>query len=92
LSSLSEKQILYFLTQLILLVLTARILADLMRRVGQATVIGELMAGIVLGPSILGKLFPGLERMVFPPDPWARKYSSLPSPISSSSISDVADR
>lgn len=68
-SSLSEKQILYFLTQFILLVLTARILADLMRRVGQATVIGELMAGIVLGPSILGKLFPGLERMVFPPDP-----------------------
>jgi Kef-type K+ transport system membrane component KefB len=67
--SLSEKQILYFLIQFILLVLTARLLADLMRRAGQATVIGELMAGVVLGPSILGKLLPNIERMIFPPDP-----------------------
>jgi len=69
LPSLSEKQILYFLIQFILLVLTARFLADLMRRAGQATVIGELMAGLVLGPLILGKLFPSVERMIFPPDP-----------------------
>jgi Kef-type K+ transport system membrane component KefB/nucleotide-binding universal stress UspA family protein len=69
LPSLSEKQILCFLIQFILLVLTARFLADLMRRAGQATVIGELMAGLVLGPSILGKLFPSVELMIFPPDP-----------------------
>jgi Kef-type K+ transport system membrane component KefB len=67
--SLSEKQILSFLTQFILLVLTARLLADLMRRAGQATVIGELMAGVVLGPSILGKCLPGIERRIFPPEP-----------------------
>jgi Kef-type K+ transport system membrane component KefB len=67
--SLSEKQILSFLTQFILLVLTARLLTDLMRRAGQATVIGELMAGVVLGPSILGKCLPGIERRIFPPEP-----------------------
>jgi len=50
-------------------VLTARLLADLMRRAGQATVIGELMAGVVLGPSILGKISPSIERIIFPPDP-----------------------
>lgn len=67
--SLSEKQLLYFLLQFILLVLTARLLADLMRRAGQATVIGELMAGLILGPSILGKFLPSVQRMLFPPDP-----------------------
>jgi hypothetical protein len=69
LPSLSEKQVLYFLIQFIVLVLSARSLADLMRRLGQATVIGELMAGLVLGPSILGKFPPGVERLIFPPDP-----------------------
>jgi Kef-type K+ transport system membrane component KefB len=47
LSSLTEKQVLYFLIQFTLLVLTARLLADLMRRWKQASVIGELLAGIV---------------------------------------------
>src|SRR5271170_5748269 len=68
LPSLSEKQILHFLIQFILLIITARLLADLMRRVGQATVIGELLAGLVLGPSLLGKLLPGVHHMLFPPD------------------------
>jgi Kef-type K+ transport system membrane component KefB len=67
--SLSEKQILSFLTQFILLVLTARLLADLMRRAGQTIVIGELIAGVVLGSSILGKCLPSIERMIFPTEP-----------------------
>jgi Kef-type K+ transport system membrane component KefB/nucleotide-binding universal stress UspA family protein len=69
LPGLTEKQVLYFLTQFIVLVLTARILADVMRRAGHATVIGELMAGLVWGPSVLGRLLPAVQRAVFPPDP-----------------------
>ena len=61
LPSLSEKQVLYFLIQLIVLVLSARLLADLMRRLGQATVIGELMASLVLGSSILGEFLRALR-------------------------------
>jgi K+:H+ antiporter len=68
-ASLSEQQILYFLLQFIVLVLTARVLADVMRRAGQATVIGELLAGLLLGQSVLGKVAPGVARMIFPPDP-----------------------
>jgi Kef-type K+ transport system membrane component KefB len=67
--SLTEHQVLRFLAQLILLVVTARVLADLFQRIGQATVIGELLAGIVLGPSILGRLMPGLYGRIFAPDP-----------------------
>src|SRR5271156_1177432 len=40
-----------------------------MRRIGQATVIGELMAGLLLGQSVLGHFFPAAFRLVFPNDP-----------------------
>lgn len=66
---LSEIQVLRFLIQFALLFLVARVLADVMKRLGQATVIGELLAGIVLGPSLLGHLAPGVYRLLFPPDP-----------------------
>jgi Kef-type K+ transport system membrane component KefB/nucleotide-binding universal stress UspA family protein len=69
LESLTEKQVLYLLAQFALLVFTARLLADLMRRIGQATVIGELMAGLLLGQSVLGHFFPAAFRLVFPNDP-----------------------
>ncbi len=66
---LSELQVLRFLTQFTLLFVTARALADLMKRLGQATVIGELMAGIIYGPSLLGHLAPAVYRYLFPADP-----------------------
>ncbi|HTW88489.1 MAG TPA: cation:proton antiporter, partial [Candidatus Binataceae bacterium] len=66
---LSEIQILRFLTQFALLFLTARALGDLMKRLGQATVIGELLAGILLGPSLLGHAAPIAYRLLFPADP-----------------------
>jgi Kef-type K+ transport system membrane component KefB/nucleotide-binding universal stress UspA family protein len=68
---LSEVQVLRFLIQFTLLFVTARILADTMKRLGQATVIGELLAGIIFGPSILGHLAPAAYRLLFPPDPLA---------------------
>jgi Kef-type K+ transport system membrane component KefB len=65
---LSETQVLRFLIQFTLLFVIARTLADGMKRLGQATVIGELLAGIVLGPTILGHFAPGLHALIFPPD------------------------
>ena len=65
---LSEIQVLRFLIQFTLLFVIARALADAMKRLGQATVIGELLAGIVLGPTILGHFAPGLHALIFPPD------------------------
>ncbi|HXR25530.1 MAG TPA: cation:proton antiporter [Candidatus Binataceae bacterium] len=65
---LTELQVLRFLIQLTLLFVIARALADVMKRLGQATVIGELLAGIVLGPTLLGHFAPGLHAMLFPPD------------------------
>ncbi len=65
---LNETQVLSFLIQFTLLFVSARMLADVMKRLGQATVIGELLAGILLGPTILGHFAPALHRILFPPD------------------------
>ncbi len=43
-----------------------------MRRFGQPAVVGELAAGLLLGPSVLGKLAPGLQSWLFPPEPIQR--------------------
>ncbi|HTT77133.1 MAG TPA: cation:proton antiporter [Candidatus Binataceae bacterium] len=67
-SPLSEVQVLHFLIQFTLMFVLARLLADVMKRLGQATVIGELLAGIILGPSLLGHFAPGISTMIFPPD------------------------
>src|ERR1700733_15357346 len=65
---LTEVQVLRFLIQLTLLFVIARPWGDGMKRLGQATVIGELLAGIVLGPTVLGHFAPGLHAFIVPPD------------------------
>ncbi|MBI3830346.1 MAG: cation:proton antiporter [Planctomycetes bacterium] len=47
-----------FLLQLALILATARALGELLRLINQPPVLGELMAGIVLGPTVLGALWP----------------------------------
>ncbi|MFM2160681.1 MAG: hypothetical protein RLZZ383_193 [Pseudomonadota bacterium] len=54
------------LLQIAAVLITARALGALMQRLGQPPVIGEILAGIVLGPSILGALAPGTFAMLFP--------------------------
>jgi Kef-type K+ transport system membrane component KefB len=56
------------LLQLILIVLFARIFGGLFVKMGQPAVIGEMLAGIVLGPSVVGALFPGAFQFIFPVD------------------------
>ncbi|MEV7393274.1 cation:proton antiporter [Streptomyces sp. NPDC091215] len=42
--------------------------ARAVRRVGQPAVVGEIAAGILLGPSLLGRLWPTGQAWIFPPD------------------------
>ena len=53
--------------QVILVVAAATLVGGLFRRMGQPAVIGEMVAGILLGPSLLGLLSPGTEAFLFPP-------------------------
>jgi Kef-type K+ transport system membrane component KefB len=50
------------------IVSVARATGALFRRAGQTAVIGEMCAGILLGPSVLGALSPSSERYLFPAD------------------------
>ncbi len=54
------------LVQLILIVLLARVFGALFVKIGQPAVIGEMIAGIVLGPSVVGTLFPAASHFIFP--------------------------
>ena len=49
------------------IMLTAQLLGALLERSGQPRVIGEILGGIALGPSLLGVIAPGLETSLFGP-------------------------
>ena len=63
---LGHEALLLLLLQLALLLIVARLLGELARRVGLPSVVGELLAGIVLGPSLLGSIAPGAFEAIFP--------------------------
>ena len=55
-----------FLLQVVLLVFLGRLLGEAMQRLGQPAVIGQLLAGLLLGPSVLGVVAPAIQQMLFP--------------------------
>ncbi|MBL7953036.1 MAG: cation:proton antiporter [Flavobacteriales bacterium] len=52
--------------QILAIIATARFFAYLFNKLGQPSVIGEIVAGIVLGPSVVGYWFPGAFTFLFP--------------------------
>jgi Kef-type K+ transport system membrane component KefB len=52
--------------QIISIIFFGKLFGFLFKKIGQPTVIGEIVAGIVLGPSIIGMLFPEFSAFVFP--------------------------
>ncbi len=54
------------LLQIIVIISCARLFGFLFKKIGQPAVIGEIVAGIVLGPSITGAYFPGINDFLFP--------------------------
>lgn len=65
---LDERHIFLFLVQLFVLLLCARGLGEIFRRWKQPPLSAELLVGIVLGPTLLGRFLPGFHAMLFPPD------------------------
>lgn len=52
--------------QITSIILVSRIFGYIFNKIGQPTVIGEIVAGIVLGPSLLGLFFPEFSGFIFP--------------------------
>jgi Kef-type K+ transport system membrane component KefB len=54
------------LAQIITIIIVARLLGWVCKKIGQPTVIGEIAAGIILGPSFVGMYFPEFSATLFP--------------------------
>ena len=57
-----------FVAQIVLLLIVGRGLGEVFQRLGQPAVMGQLVAGILLGPSLFGWLWPSAHEMIFPAD------------------------
>ena len=54
------------LLQIITIIIVARVFGWIFRKIGQPSVIGEIIAGIFLGPSLVGMYFPEYSALLFP--------------------------
>jgi len=61
-----EHPLAMLLFQIITIILVARLFGYLCKKIGQPRVIGEIIAGIVLGPSLVGMYFPEFSATLFP--------------------------
>lgn len=55
-----------FLAELVILMVCGRALGEVMARIGQPAIFGQLLAGVALGPSLFGLVLPGLHDVIFP--------------------------
>lgn len=62
---LAHGDVLFLLIQISILLISARILGEIARRFRQPTVIGELFAGIIIGPTVIGGIFPDFIEWLF---------------------------
>ena len=55
-----------FFLQMFVILAAARVVGSLARRIGQPQVVGEMIAGVLLGPSLFGHFAPELQAHLFP--------------------------
>src|SRR5262245_47831379 len=61
----SQLSIAFFL-QMFFILLVCRVVGWFSRKLGQPQVVGEMIAGVLIGPSLLGLLFPEVQAAIFP--------------------------
>ncbi len=61
-----EHPLAILLIQIVTIIFAARLFGWIFSKIGQPTVIGEIIAGIVLGPSLVGMYFPEFSATLFP--------------------------
>ncbi|MDR7131222.1 Kef-type K+ transport system membrane component KefB [Algoriphagus sp. 4150] len=67
--SLAHKDVINLLLQLASMLLLARVFAEIAQKFNQPSVVGEILAGVVLGPTILGSLGPEVFDFLFQSNP-----------------------
>ncbi len=64
----SDQTVVAFFIAMLVVMLFARLCGALMPRIGQPRVMGEVLAGIILGPTVFGAIAPGLQGSLFASD------------------------
>ena len=64
----------YFFLQVAVIITVCQLVGRLAQKLGQPQVVGEMIAGVTLGPSLLGWLFPPLQRALFPKETLGMLY------------------
>jgi len=62
---MSEDRLIQFFIQLAFMLMAAVLCGAAARRLGQPAVLGEIIGGILIGPSVLGRMAPGLHYQLF---------------------------
>ena len=68
-SSSTGKSEAILVAEVILLMIVGRLAGEGMQRLGQPALMGQLLAGIILGPSLFGWIWPEAQKFLFPSDP-----------------------
>jgi K+:H+ antiporter len=61
--------VIHFFLQLTIILALCRLVGMLARKVGQPQVVGEMIAGVLMGPSLFGLLLPDVQQQIFPKGP-----------------------
>ena len=69
-SKLNAAEVLNFLVIVSIILISSRVLGEVFRKFKQP-VVGEILAGIIIGPSLLGSAFPHFFQQIFLSEPRA---------------------
>ncbi|MEO8425991.1 MAG: cation:proton antiporter [Verrucomicrobiota bacterium] len=70
---MSDHSVSIFIRAILVMLLVGRLLGEVMHRLGQPAVLGQLIGGVVIGPSLLGFFFPEVYLAIFPGTPDQKK-------------------
>jgi len=65
---IQEHHLLLFLFQFGLILALSKLIGSFFKRINQPTITGDLLIGLLLGPTILGRFFPDIFIRIFPAD------------------------
>jgi Kef-type K+ transport system membrane component KefB/nucleotide-binding universal stress UspA family protein len=72
-SKFAEDTTVVFIAEIAAMLIAGRLLGEVLQRLGQPAVMGQLIAGVLLGPSVLGSLWPAGQHALFPDSPEQKK-------------------
>ena len=64
----------YFFLQVAVIITVCQLVGRLAQKLGQPQVVGEMIAGVMLGPSLFGLFFPEAQRALFPKETLSMLY------------------